>query len=285
MDRILFGDNQFFGVNHQSEAKGRQQSMRFRDVRSVMEILDFVYDIGLRTFMCTTHDRIAEVCGHLRANPARYDRFQIYPCLPYAHKYNNAVAEHGAIGALKRMLPGQIVSTAAKGGVAFVRRDYVGLMKLLVDTEMRMFEGIQTGVVFLQNIVTDLLLGMGMTDLLVEFAEYINEKYNADAGFITLNFPALSTVLEDRGIDNAIICTSINKIGFRMPGGTRQYEESITRSRCRIVAMQTLAAGALSPREAMEYVCAQHAVTSILFGASTKEHIQETKSIIESLSS
>ena len=33
MDRILFGDNQFFGVNHMSEEKARAQSMKFRDTR------------------------------------------------------------------------------------------------------------------------------------------------------------------------------------------------------------------------------------------------------------
>ena len=31
MDRLLFGDNQFFGVNHMSEEKARAQAMRFQD--------------------------------------------------------------------------------------------------------------------------------------------------------------------------------------------------------------------------------------------------------------
>ena len=31
MDRVLFGDNQFFGVNHMSEEKARAQQMRFQD--------------------------------------------------------------------------------------------------------------------------------------------------------------------------------------------------------------------------------------------------------------
>jgi hypothetical protein len=285
VERILFGDNQFFGVNHQSEEKERQQAMRFRDVESIMEVIDFVYDIGLRTFMCTTHERIAGVCDCLRASVARYDGFQIYPCMPYAHKYNNAVAEFGAIGALRRMLPGRIVSTMAKGGVAFVRRDYVGLMRLLVDTEMMMFRGIATPVIFLQNIVTDLLLGLGMTELLREFAEYVTTKYKADPGFITMNLPALLSELDAHRIGNIVICTSINKIGFRMPGGRERYEKSIASSRHRIVAMQTLAAGALPPREAIEYVCRLPGITSILFGASTKDHIRETKRMIELLSS
>ena len=87
MDRILFGDNQFFGVNHASEEKARLQTIRFQNIESIIKVLDTAYDAGIRTFMCTTHDRIAEVCEHVRSNPARYASFKFYPCMPYAHKY------------------------------------------------------------------------------------------------------------------------------------------------------------------------------------------------------
>ena len=70
MDRILFGDNQFFGVNHASEEKARLQTIRFQNIESIIKVLDTAYDAGIRTFMCTTHDRIAEVCEHVRSNPA-----------------------------------------------------------------------------------------------------------------------------------------------------------------------------------------------------------------------
>jgi len=90
MDRVLFGDNQFFGVNHMSEEKARQQLVRFKDTAAIIEVLDIAYDMGIRTFMCTTHDRIGEVCDHMRADRARYRNFIYYPCMPYAHKYANS---------------------------------------------------------------------------------------------------------------------------------------------------------------------------------------------------
>ena len=31
MDRVIFGDNQFFGVNHLSDEKSRAQAVRFKD--------------------------------------------------------------------------------------------------------------------------------------------------------------------------------------------------------------------------------------------------------------
>jgi hypothetical protein len=284
MDRIIFGDNQFFAVNHMSDEKSRAQALRFKNPQSIIEVLDYVYGIGIRTFMCTTHDRIADICDHIRSNPSRYDGFKIYPCMPYAHKYNNAVAELGVIGALQKVLPGNVVSSITRGGLALLRKDFTSMMKLLIDTEMKMFQGIETEVIFLQNIVVDLILGMGMTDFFVAFSDYVKERYNAEPGFITMNMPLLVRTLEGCGINNPIICSSINKIAFRMSGGKDLYEQTIRERKFRPIAMQSLAAGAIKPREAMEYVCGQKNIVSILFGASTASHIKQTKDIIDELS-
>ena len=86
MDRVLFGDNQFFGVNHMSEEKARQQAMRFQKIAAVIDVLDDAYAEGIKTFMCTTHERISEVCDHFRVNREKYPDYKFYPCLPYAHK-------------------------------------------------------------------------------------------------------------------------------------------------------------------------------------------------------
>ena len=158
------------------------------------------------------------------------------------------------------------------------------MMKLLVDAELKMFDGIQTGVIFLQNVTTDLLLGLGMTDFFVAFADYVTERYKAEPGFITMNFPALLPVLEECGIKNPIICTSFNEAGFRMPGGPTLYEATAAEGRCRLIAMQALAAGAIRPEDAMQYVCRQRGIASILYGASTRAHIRETKDLIDRLS-
>jgi hypothetical protein len=70
MDKVLFGDNQFFGVNHASDEKSRAQAMRFKDDQSIIRVLDQAIELGINTFMCTTHDRIAHICDHFRAHPA-----------------------------------------------------------------------------------------------------------------------------------------------------------------------------------------------------------------------
>ena len=229
MDRLLFGDNQFFGVNHMSEEKARAQLMRFQDMKAVIEVLDVAYDEGVRTFMCTTHDRIGEVCDHVRANPKRYEDFVFYPCMPYAHKYANAMADDGMLGAIKRFLPD------------------------------------------------------GGKDAFRIFADHVRAKYGAEPGFITMNLPKLLDVLEEVGIDNPIVCSNINQIGFRMCGGVEAYERAMRERRFRPIAMSVFASGAIPASEALEWVCRQPNLESIVFGASSRGNIRNTRDLVNKL--
>lgn len=285
MDRILFGDNQFFAVNHLSDERSRAQAVRFKDNSAIIDVLDTAMDLGINTFMCTTHDRIAAVCEHMRQNPEKYKDFKFHPCMPYAHKYANAVTELGILGTLKAYIPGNILAVASKAGIAYMKKDYPSLMELLVDAEMKMFKGMNTPVIFLQNVIVDLLLGLGMDEIIKHYADYIKKEYDAEPGFITMNLPRMVDLCERLDIKNPIICSSINKIGFRMSNSIEEYEEYLNSDReFRPIAMQVLAAGALKPEEAIEYVCRFAKIESILFGASSKGHIQQTKELIEKYS-
>lgn len=281
MDRLLFGDNQFFGVNHMSEQKAREQAMRFQDLSAIISVLDSAYDNGVKTFMCTTHERIADVCEHMRAAPERYADYQFYPCMPYAHKYANAVTEKGMIGALGGFIPKEgALAGVLRSGVALAQRDVESLAKTLVDLEMQMFKGLKTPVVFLQNVVVDLLLGMGMHSAFRVFHDYVRERYDAEAGFITMNLPMLLDALDDVGVENPIVCANINKIGFRTCGGLDAYMEALQTRKFRAIAMSVFASGAIEPREAISWIAEQPNIQSIVFGASSARNIESTCSLV-----
>jgi hypothetical protein len=283
MDRVIFGDNQFFGINHSSDEKSRAQAIKFKDNQSILNVLEIAMEEGIQTFMCTTHDRIAEISHTIRTD-AKFRNFKIYPCMPYAHKYANAVTELGILGSIKQYLPGNLFSTLAKGGMAFLKKDFIAMIELMIDAEMKMFRDISTPVIFLQNVITDLLLGLGMPEFLVAFHQHVRKKYNAEPGYITMNLPLLLRVLESSGIQNPVICASINKMGFRMSGGKAEYEKIISEKRCRLIAMQVFAAGTIEPKAALEYVARMEGIDSILFGASSRGNIKNTKSLIDSYS-
>ncbi len=282
MDRLLFGDNQFFGVNHMSEEKARAQLMRFQDINAVIDVLDTAYEEGVRTFMCTTHDRISLVCDHVRANPDKYKDFLFYPCMPYAHKYANAVTEHGILGALKRFLPNEgLLDAAMRGGMSLAKKDIEGITTLLVDAEMKMFQGLNTPVIFLQNVIVDLLLGLGFKDAFRIFANHVRTRYNAEPGFITMNMPMLLDVLDEVGVENPVVCSNINKIGFRMCGGFPAYEKALRERKFRAIAMSVFASGAIPAREAIEWICQQPNIESIVFGASSRGNIRNTRELVD----
>ena len=281
MDRILYGDNQFFAVNHISDEKSRAQSIKFKEDQTILDTIDIARAEGVETFMCTTHDRIINICDMIRKEPVKYKNFSIYPCMPYAHKYANAVTELGIMGTIKQYVPGNFFGSLFKGGMAFVSKDYISIMELMIDAEMKMFKGINTPVIFIQNVITDLLLGLHMKDMLKAFHDYVKKKYNAEPAYITMNMPMLLDVLESVGIENPIICSSINKVGFRMSGGMALYEKTLATRKLRAVAMQVLGGGAIPAKDAIQYVCDLPNVESILFGASSKGNIVQTVNYIK----
>jgi hypothetical protein len=281
MDHLLFGDNQFFGVNHMSEEKARAQAMRFQSLDAMMSVLDAAYDAGVTTFMCTTHDRITAVADRVRSEPERYAAQRFYPCMPYAHKYANAMSDAGILGAIKQFLPdGGFLDAAMRGGKSFARKDVEGIITLLIDAEMKMFSGLQTPVVFLQNVVVDFLLGMGFTEAFRIFADHVSSKYHAEPAFITMNMPRLLDALDLAGIENPIVCSNMNKLGFRMSGGVDSYLDALNSRKFRAIAMSVFASGAIAPDEAIEWVASLPSIESIVFGASGRANIENTAELV-----
>lgn len=279
---LLLGDNQFFGINHMSEERARAQAMRFQDLHSVVTVIEDALAEGVNTFMCTTHERVGEICDEVRARPEAFRGLEFYPCMPYAHKYANAVTEDGMLGALRRFMPeGGLLNAAVRSGKSVLSKDVEGMITVLIDTEMAMFRGLPTPVVFLQNVVVDLLLGLGFEDALRIFADHVKRRYDAEPGFITMNLPLALDALERVGVDNPIVCSNINSLGFRMSGGLEAYEEALRHRRFRAVAMSVFASGAIPPREALEWVCSQPNLHSIVFGASSRQHIAATRALVD----
>jgi hypothetical protein len=281
VERILFGDNQFFGINHFSEEKARQQAMKFQDVGAILDVLQSALQEGVTGFMCTTHETVGQIADEVRANVAKWDGFHFYPGMPYAHKYANAVTELGYIGALKKLIPsGGMVDTLTRGTRAVLGKDIESVMAMLVDAEMKMFDGLETPVIFLQNVVTDLILGLGANEVFATFAAYVKRRYDAEAGFFTMNLPKLLEALHSVGVENPIVCANVNKAGFRMSGGIDGYRAAAARHPARVIAMSVFASGGISPREAIDWVTNEPYVQSIVFGASSRTNIENTAALI-----
>ncbi len=287
IDKIIFGDNQFFGINHMSQEKAQQLAEKFYDMRNIYQVYDMAIEAGINGIMLNSNDRAKDICDFFRSNTVKYKNLNWYPSIPYPYKYANLVAEKGIMPAINEMLfRDNSVTVVAdlifKGGLAVLSKDAIKIMQMLIDTEMKIFQGLNLKVVFLQNIVTDLMLGYDIKIVFEEYCQYIRKRYKALPGLITQNMPWLLRKLKEWGIHEVVICTSFNKIGYLMSPNVKSYEEAALHNNpenYQLMAMSTLASGAVPVKEAYEFINAQN-LQSVVFGASSAGHILETISLI-----
>lgn len=288
IDKIIFGDNQFFGINHMSQEKAQQMAEQFHDTNSIFNVYNQAIDAGINSIMLNSNDRAKEICAYFKKNKNRYEHIHWYPSIPYPYKYANLIAEKGIFPAVNEILfsgntAGGVLNMIVKGGTAVIKKDAIKMMKMLIDTEMRIFKGLDIKVVFLQNIITDLMLGYGVKEVFEEYCDHIRKEYKAIPGFITQNLPYLKIKCKEWGIKEIALCSSINKIGYLMSPNREAYENVLKEnnaSEYQILAMSTLASGAIPAKEAYEYIN-QLKIQSIVFGASSEKHIRETVNLIK----
>lgn len=288
IDNIIFGDNQFFGINHMSQEKAQQLSEKFFDTNNIYRVYDIAFDSGIKAVMLNSNDRAMEICNFFRENKSRYGSVNWYPSIPYPHKYANLVAEKGILPAINDVLFKDnsamgVLGMMAKGGRAVLGKDAIKLMQMLIDVEMKIFKGLNIKAIFLQNIITDLILGFEIRDVFYEYCEYIKTKHNAIPGLITQNMPYLLKKLEEWDIKGVVICSSYNKIGYLMSPDVESYSKAAAVNNSKdyqLMAMSTLASGAIPAKEAFEFINNQN-IQSVVFGASSKNHIVETIELIK----
>jgi len=279
IDKLIFGDNQFFGVNHRSFSIAKRNSLVFSSDESIIRVLSENVDMGLKSFMFTTYDRMESIIPLMDAQ-GLLARLSLIPCIPYAHKYADSMADEGITKTLMKFTAGSMTSTLVNASGALLG-DYSRLMRILVDMELKLYKKANVSAVFLQNIVTDLLLGLDLQDLIVEFYSYIKKKYDCQVGFITMNYPlAYKILVKELGLTDISVCTIINKIGFRMNPTKQAVEEVLSNSTIHTIAMSFLASGGILPKEACDYVKNTKGVNSYLFGASRRDHINEIYNLL-----
>lgn len=288
IDKIIFGDNQFFGINHMSQEKAQQLAEKFFDVNNIYRVYDMAFDAGIRGVMLNSNERAKHICDYFRENKSKYQDINWYPFIPYPQKYANMVAEKGIFPAINEVLFKDnsamgVLGMMAKGGMAVLGKDAIKMMQMLIDVEMKMFKGLNVKVIFLQNIITDLFLGYGTKEIFAEYCNYIRTKHNALPGILTQNMPYLLQKLKEWNIKEVVVCSSFNKIGYLMSPSVESYVEAARNNNpdeYQLMVMSTLASGAIPAKEAYEFINQQN-IQSVVFGASSKLHVEETVKLIK----
>ncbi len=288
LDKIILGDNQFFGINHRSQEKAEEMLKRFGNIDNIFEVYDNAFECGVKAVMLNSNEKAIAICDRFRANKSKYGDIAWYPSIPYAYKYANMVNELGIFPAINETIfKGNsamgVLGMMAKGVSVAVTKDAMKMMEMLIDVEYKMFRDLNVKVFFLQNIITDLFLGYGIKEIFEHFSEYLRKKYKVTPGFVTLNMPYLKSKFEEWGIEDVVICSSINAAGFNMHPSKEEYDKVIAAndpSKYQLMAMNVLASGSITVKDSFDYINSLN-IQSVVFGASSKNHIQSTVDAIK----
>ena len=135
--------------------------------------------------------------------------------------------------------------------------------------------------IFLHNGLTDLALGLGMTEVFHFWNDLIRSKYGAEPGFGTLNLPGLAAALDRAGLRDPLIMAPFNVAGFHMNPSQAACESSAASGAFTLLAMNVLVSGAAAPEAAFEYLARHPRVRNAVIGASTEEHLAQNAGLLK----
>lgn len=273
---LILGHNSFFGVDHLSTQSGIVKDAQFSDIQKIIPLIQLSIKHGAQGMMMSTHERAVPLADLIRKDLA-LKHLSIYPLLPYAQKYVTAANEKGMLNVVMDMLSGESTSEKFKlfwnGTKGVINKDVFSILKNMIQVELKIFKGTNMRAVFLHDVFTDLILGLGLRDTALFYCEEIEKNYGCKAAFATKNLPLLLKTFHDWGINDPLVMPHINKSGYWMNPNHEKVEESLRSFPCHVMAMSTLASGYLKPAEAFEYIARLGTVESIVIGASKENHI------------
>ena len=272
MKQIL-GDNQFFGINHYDLEKGDKTKQKFSTDQSIIEFIHKALNIGLDGFMINSNERGFEITKNIKVNENK----EVHYSVPYPHKFATMVNENGMIHLFRYIWKkSSFGSLLLKTPQFAFTRNIKDILPLILDLEIpdNLLKG---SYVYLQNIVTDLVLGMKRDDLLQEYCKIIIKK-GYKPGLITLN----PVVLEDTikafptEIQNKlIVCFNINKTGFNVFPSKEAVEDYIkTNHHYKKMGMSILSSGGINNiQDSLKYI-KDLPLDYVVYGSSKLKNVE-----------
>ena len=271
--KIILGDNQFFGVNHFDLEKGEKTKLKFDTTEKIESFINNSLSNGMDGFMINSNDKGYE----LISDRCFKSTDEVHYSIPYPHKYANMVNETGMLSLLKYCFKESSFIKNIIGGFKLLStRNIKHLMPLVLNLEVP--KNLKKGsFVYMQNIITDLLLGMGRGDILIEYIKTV-VKMGYKPGIITLNPIMFDHLLieeiNSKWLKDLIVCFNINKEGFNVFPSLEKVEELVrSKPKYKLMGMSIFASGAANIPLSIDYI-KQLNLDYVVFGTSRIENVK-----------
>ncbi len=269
--KIILGDNQFFGINHFDLEKGASIKKKFDSEEIIVSFIFEALALGMDGFMINSNDEGYKI---ISKETFPYQK-EIHYSIPYAHKYANLVNEEGMMSLLSHVVKNTSMISNLKSGARLVTsRNLKNLVPLAVDLEVpkQLAKGSH---IYLQNIMTDLVLGLGRYDLIEQFIVSVR-KSGYKPGIVSLNPIKLHKVISELGIDqkDLIICFNINDAGFNVFPNKQEVENFAKATHTfQKMGMSIFASGAGNIPQSIKYIKSLN-LDYVVFGTSRIKNVK-----------
>ena len=278
--KIILGDNQFFGVNHFDLKKGEKTKNKFDNTSKIERFIKESHKIGLDGFMINSN----ELGYKLIANTLFEENKEIHYSIPYPHKYANMINESGMLSLGVHVIKNtSIIKNIFIGFKYLFTRNIKHIIPLILDVEVP--KNLKKGsYVYLQNIITDLLIGIGREDLIIGFINSVTEM-GYKPGIITLNPILLNKHLQSKDkinlIKDLIVCFNINKEGFNVFPNLQGVEGLIkSKTQYKLMGMSIFASGAGNIPSSIDYI-KKLPLDYIVFGTSKLSNVESNVKLLK----
>lgn len=277
--KLILGDNQFFGVNHADLKKATSSKELFSSHENIIQFIKNSLQVGLDGFMINSNELGFKVIEEF---DFKSQKTEVHYSIPYPHKYAGIVNDSGMMALISFVLK-QLKLKDLLSIVKFVLTSNAAhLLPIIVRMEIP--KSLPKGsVVYLQNVVTDLTMGLKNGDKILSYYIKTIKSVGYKPGLITLNPGRLSEVLKkSHSQDEIFICFNINYYGFNVFPSVSKVENTIYEvkkdTKWKLMAMSIFSSGSkgVSIKNSIEYIKTLN-LDYVVFGSSKLLNIEKNK--------
>ena len=288
---LLVGDNPFHGISHLSQQNVERRGTDITRAKFASDIVKISVENGANGFMFSVSETTLSILQILPEKELK-DRLDLYALVPYAYEYVRLATHEGGLPGLAKRFAKEVLQTGnlktvGVGLKGVLTSDPIDVMKAYLSYEIIRIKASakNRGVlrsVLLHEVITDMAIALNLEGLVKSYIKFMNE-HGIKPGFETRNFPYLVNKFKEWGIDfkGLVLAAPFNKIGFYMNPSKDECEKALTDvSGSTVIMMSILAAGYLTPKEAIGYVRALPNARAIVVGVSNERQARETFSLL-----
>jgi len=292
---LLVGDNPFHSISHLSQERARARTEDPSDPKYAARLIRLSSENGANGFMFSVSETTLSILKELDGDLGSLDRLRLYAIVPYAFEYVRLATQLGGIPGLakkfgKDMLKSRNLAAMGFGLKGVLTAEPADLLKTYLSYEISRVKSsagrkAQLDSLMLHQLITDMALALDLEWVFKSYVDFL-EKRKITPGFNTGNFPFLVNKLVDWGInlETVVIAAPFNKLGFQMTPSIEDCEKTLKLLPApNVIAISVLAAGYVSPTEAVSYLQTLPNIKGASIGVSKEKHAKKTFSIFKNL--